>query len=189
MDYLGLFTPYHIAKLHDWITESGELFVDLNYPHAVNGPDYFVRSLEDLRRLIIEQSQWPEIEISIFRRVIFPIRGSDHQAILKQALQDIPVDQYYQIVTAAAYPIKCEALADGKGHAELIQDISGLESGRFVAVAVHPFDISGQEFKELYGGARERLYYSVSKNLNWYEEYDNNPAKYQKAIEAWSAES
>lgn len=189
MNYLGLFTPYHLAVLQDWITESGELFVDLNYPHSGgSGRDYFVRSLEDLHRLISQQTN-PEIEISIFRRIIFPIRGSDHQAILQQALQDIPVDQYYQIVTPEVYPLEYEQLADGKGHADLMHDISGLEPGRSVAVGVHPFDISGQEFGQLYGDARERLFYSVHKNLNWYEEFDKNPAKYQKAIEAWSTKS
>ena len=30
MDYLGLFTAYHIAKLQDWISESGELYVDFD---------------------------------------------------------------------------------------------------------------------------------------------------------------
>jgi len=76
MDYLGLFTPYHIANLHDWIVETGELFVDLNYPHAGNGPDYFVRSLEDLRRLVIDQAQWPEIEIVEFVAKVFVRRGA-----------------------------------------------------------------------------------------------------------------
>jgi len=98
MNYIGLFTGHHVALLHDWLTELGELFVRLEYPHiASSGDDFLVRSLEDLRDLMSRQTRC-ELEIFIFRAIIFPIRGNDYSALLQRALQEIPEGQCYQIV-------------------------------------------------------------------------------------------
>ncbi len=185
MDYAALFTSHHIAVLHDWLAESGELFVDVDYPHSGgSGPNYFVQSLKSLRELMVLQSH-PEIEISIFRDVMFPIRGADPQAILKRAMQEIPDHQFYQIVTPDPYPSRIETLADGKGHVELQRDILSLEKNRLVAVGIHPFDMTDADFKSLYGTSQQRLWFSVRKNLNSYSEYMKNPDKYRAAISAW----
>jgi len=65
MNYVGLFTEHHVAMLYDWLTELGELFVRLEYPHSGSvGDDYLVRSLDDLRDLISRQTHG-ELEIHI----------------------------------------------------------------------------------------------------------------------------
>lgn len=65
--YLELFTPSHIAMLHDWLSETGELFVWLEFPHSGgSGFSFSVSSLEELKELISKQTH-PEIEIFIFK--------------------------------------------------------------------------------------------------------------------------
>lgn len=185
MNYVGLFTPHHVAVLHDWLTELGELYVYINYPHrGGSGSAYFVRSLEDVRRLITQQTH-AEIEIHIFHAIVFPIRGNDYPALLKRALQQIPDGQYYQIVAPDPYPQECVALADGKGHDELRRDIASLEAGRDIAIGVHPFDVPFNEFEQFYGAQVKQLYFGVRKNLNSYSEFIHNPARYENALAQW----
>src|SRR5215475_14873573 len=147
MNYIGLFTEHHVAMLYDWLMDLGELFVRLEYPHSGgSGRDYLVRSLEDLRDLMSRQTHW-ELEIHIFRAIIFPIRGNDYSALLKRALQEIPEGQCYQIVVLPPHtretrylgPHECEQLAAGQGHDVLRSDIANLEPRRETAIGVHPF--------------------------------------------------
>jgi hypothetical protein len=191
MNYVELFTEHHVAMLYDWLTELGELFVRLEYPHsAMAGDDYLVRSLEELRDLISRQTH-NELEIHIFRAIIFPIRGNDYSALLQRALQEIPEGQCYQIFVIpphtrdCKYSYECESLAAGRGHDELRSDIANLEPGREIAIGVHPFDSSYEEFEQFYGRSVERLSFEVHKNFNWYDKFSNNPAKYQDAIRRW----
>jgi len=185
MNYVGLFTEHHVAVLHDWLSELGELFVHLEYPHSGgSGKAYFVRSLEDIKNLIAQQTH-TEIEITIFRAIVFPIRGKDYSGLLQQALQRIPIDQYYQIVVPLSYPHEYERLADGKGHDELRQDIALLEPSQEIAIGVHPYDPPNEEFEQFSGGRVKRLFFGVHKNLNWYSELANHPTKYQDAITQW----
>ena len=191
MNYIGLFTEHHVAMLYDWLMDLGELFVRLEYPHSGgSGRDYLVRSLEDLRDLISRQTHW-ELEIHIFRAIIFPIRGNDYSALLQRALQEIPEGQYYQIVALpphtrdCKYPYECESLATGHGHDELRNGIANLEPGREIAIGVHPFDSSYEEFEQFCGRSVENMSFEVRKNLNWYDNFSNNPAKYQDVIRRW----
>ena len=67
MNYRNLFTPPHIALLHDWLTSIGTLFVRLESPHSgASGTSYVVSTLEELRELVSKQTH-PEIEIFIFK--------------------------------------------------------------------------------------------------------------------------
>ena len=189
MDYVGLFTEHHIAVLHDWLAELGELFIDLEYPHSGgSGKNYFVHTLEDIKNLISQQTH-PEIKITIFRVIIFPIRGKDYSVLLQQALQKIPENQFYQIVIPLSFPKEYEMLADGKGHEELRRDIANLETRQEIAIGVHPFDPSNEEFEQFYGGRVERLYFEVRKSLNSYPELINNPNRYQEALARWFGSS
>jgi len=197
MNYTRLFTDHHVALFHDWLTELGELFVRLEYPHsASSGDDFLVHSLEDLRDLMSRQTRC-ELEIFFFRAIIFPIRGTDYSALLQRALQEIPEGQYYQIVVLPPHPrdrkyagpYECERLADGKGHNELRRDIANLDPGREIAIGVHPFDTSYVEFEQFYGRPVEQFSFEarlvISNNLDRYDQFSKNPAKYQDVLRRW----
>jgi hypothetical protein len=189
MNYAELFTHHHIALLHDWLTDLGELFIDFHYPHrAGTNNNYFIKRLEDVRDAVSQQHH-TEIEITIFRAIVFPIRGTDYSTLLQRTLKEIPDNQYYQIVTPDSYPQECLALADGKGHKELERDLDNLERGLEIAIGLHPFDVSFQEFEQFCGTTVERLRFNVHKNLNWYEGFNNNPLKYKDAIARWESTS
>ena len=120
-------------------------------------------------------------------------RGNDYSALPQRALWEIPEGQWYQIVALPPHtrgcerPHECECLAAGKGQDELRNDIANLEPGREIAIGVHPFDPSYEEFEQFYGRPVEMLSIEIRKTLNWYDEFSNNPAKYQDAIRQWYA--
>src|SRR5689334_8587193 len=118
MMYLGLFTPYHVAELHDWLIETGELCVHFSFRYNGGEDEYFVRSLRDLKQLILQQTR-PEIEIYIFRRLQYPLRGLADDALLEQALQMIPENHWYQIVPLDGFPSRLDHLGCGDSHAHL----------------------------------------------------------------------
>jgi hypothetical protein len=67
MNYRDLFTPHHIAMLHDWLTDAGGLFVRLELPHSGgSGTSYSVCSLDELKELVSRQTH-AELEIFVFK--------------------------------------------------------------------------------------------------------------------------
>ncbi len=181
--YLELFSPHHLALLHDWLSESGELYVDLYYPHSGgSGPKYFVRSLHDLKELISQQTH-PEIEISIFRRLQYPLRGLADDSLLERALRMIPENHWYQIVSLDDYyPLPRNFLGCGDSHSELRQEFDKVR-GRNVGIGTDPFDYHDTSW--VYTHANEVMYLSVKKNRNNYEEYSRNPQKYESIVKMW----
>jgi hypothetical protein len=186
MDYTGLITDHHVAVLHDWLTELGELFIQCEYPHSGgSGNGYFVRNLEDIFNVL--KKQWhPEIEIFIHKVVLFEIRGSNYPELLNQSLREIPENFYYQIVLPSLPPEEYKILADGKGHDELRNAILKLEPGLNIAIGVHLDDITEEEINMYFGNPIEKLAFIIRKNLNSYRAYADNPEKYRSAIEQWS---
>lgn len=186
MDYTGLITDHHVALLHDWLTELGELHIRCEYPHSGgSGNGYFVRSLEDIYNVL--KKQWhSEIEIFIHKVILFPIRGNNYSELLSRALIEIPDNFYYQIVLLSLCPTEYIILADGKGHDELSNDILKLEAGLDIAIGVHPFDITEEEIKTFFGKPIEQLVFTVRKSLNSYRTYVDNPEKYQAVIGHWN---
>jgi hypothetical protein len=88
MNYCDLFTPDHIAMLHDWLAEKKTLSVHIYWPHrGCSGSSYLVTSLQELRQLLSAESH-PEIEIYILRQAQLPDddevdRCYDHQWVYK----------------------------------------------------------------------------------------------------------
>ena len=184
MDYLGLFSPYHLAALHDWISQTGELYIHLEYPHSGgSGTSYLIRTLDDLKQLILAQAH-PEIEIFIFRSMPFPVRGLADDSLLERAIQTIPDGQWYTIASLDYYPLPCDFLGGGKSHEELRKEFSEV-GDKLVGVGANPFDVDYIDDKWLSTNTDEIMYFIVRKNLNFYEPYDRNPGKYEEVIGLW----
>lgn len=184
MNYTSLFSPHNIAALHDWLSERGELYIRLEYPHSGgSGTSYLIRTLQDLKQVMAQQTH-PEIEIFIFRQLIFPIRGIADESLLERALKEIPDQQYYTIALLDYYPSDCKFLADGKGHLELRKDFIEVW-GKSVAVGTNPLDLDYIDNKWIYTSADEIMYFTVRKNRNYYERYDKSPDRYKEVIDLW----
>ncbi|MBK9096498.1 MAG: hypothetical protein IPM84_27820 [Anaerolineae bacterium] len=55
--YVALLSMHNWALLSDWLTETKELFVDVDLPHSGgNHKLYIVKSLRELHRILAEQT-------------------------------------------------------------------------------------------------------------------------------------
>jgi hypothetical protein len=146
MNYWTLFSPAQITLLSNWLGEAHELYVDIHLPHSGSSSTaYFVRSITDLKHLI-EQQIHPEIRITIFRHVQYPIRGIANNDLLDQALQQIKNGDWYSIISLAHYfPQSCRFFGSGNSHQELKQEFTEIV-GELVGIGINPFDVYDEEW-------------------------------------------
>jgi hypothetical protein len=135
-----MLTPSQYQQLREWLSETGELYVNVHQSHSgTSGKAYFVDFLSDLESLIAREPT-PELVITIFRRLQYPIRGVADDALLTMSLQQIPHGLWFSILsTKDRYPNPSYRLTGGCTHQELRQ-IFGKFKGQRVAVGTDPFD-------------------------------------------------
>src|SRR3954470_23881847 len=104
-------------KLDKWLGASGELYVFIHRVHAASsGEGYFCRTTNEIDELLIAQT-WPELEVHIFRRVQFSLRGIFDEALLADASKEIPDGEYFHIVSLDDYyPSECVWRGGGDSH-------------------------------------------------------------------------
>ena len=106
---------------------------------ASSGEGYFCRTTNEIDELLIAQT-WPELEVHIFRRVQFSLRGIFDEALLADASKEIPDGEYFHIVSLDDYyPSECVWRGGGDSHAKLRQYFSELV-GQRVGIGYDPFD-------------------------------------------------
>jgi hypothetical protein len=100
MGFESLFAKRDVALLHDWLQETGELYMDLDRPHS-GGMNNSLHFLDNLRALkeIVSRERHSEVGIYIFRKKQYPIRGIMDDALLATALEQIPDAQYFNILS------------------------------------------------------------------------------------------
>ncbi len=135
-----MLTPSQYQQLREWLTETGELYVNVHpAQNGTTGKAYFIDFITDLESLIANEPA-PELVITIFHRLQYPIRGVADDALLALALQQIPHGQWFSILsTKDRYPKPCKRLTGGCTRHEL-QRMLGEFNGQRVAVGTDPFD-------------------------------------------------
>ena len=183
MDYSHLFSSHNLALLSDWLSETGDLYVDVYLPHSGSSSSaYFVHSTRDLKSLISQQTH-PEIEIAIFHYLQYPIRGIADEILLQRALQQIPDGEQYTIVSLDnVYPSSVSWWGSGKSHQEFRREFADV-LGERVGIGIDPDDAYSGDWRKL--PPDEVLVISVLKNQNYYEPYAKAPERYTSIIEQW----
>lgn len=183
MSYLDLFSIHNLALLSDWLEERGELWVDVHLPHGgASSTSYFVRSLHDLRALVVAQ-EWHEIAITIRRTTPYPLTGRVTPDLIEAALRLIADGARYAIVAVpTAFPSACDVLGAGHTHDELRRELSAL-SGVDVAIGLDPITT---DFGEEYRRGDEMFVLIVTRNNNCYEPYVAEPGRYEWLRSLWS---
>ena len=183
MNYLQLFSIHNLALLSDWLEGNKELLIDVYHPHSGAGSlQYFIHSIEDLKQLIGNQTH-PEIEITIFREKQYPLRGIADKELLEKALFNVKDGEYYSIISLENdFPSSINFLEDGNSHLELRHDFSQVE-GLKIGFGKNPFDAHDDEWFRENRSKFFRL--SVTKSLNYNENYMKNPEKYKWIEDFW----
>ncbi len=135
-----MLSPSHYQQLREWLAETGELYVNVHKSQSnTTGQAYFLDFICDLESLIAHEPS-PEVVITIFHRMQYPLRGVADDALLALALQQIPHGQWFSILsTKERYPKPCYRLTGGCTRPEL-RRMLGEFKGKRVAVGTDPFD-------------------------------------------------
>ncbi|SPE59684.1 hypothetical protein SBV1_340051 [Verrucomicrobia bacterium] len=107
-------------RLENWLSATGELCVHLYLPHSAgSGTNYLVRTVNELEELIAKQT-WDELDLAIFRRLQYPLRGAANEAMLEQALRQIADGECFELVWLEHYyPEEYWRFATGDTHHEM----------------------------------------------------------------------
>jgi hypothetical protein len=184
-----LFGERDLALLHDWLQETGELFMDLDRPHSGgdNGSVYFIRSLAQLKRIVVEEKH-PEVSITIFRERQYPIRGTADEKLMAAALDFIPDGEWFSIVSLGDHPFaSCSVVGFGDTHAELREDFIRLRN-KSVCFGRNPFDQRNSYFEtpeDAWVVTSYRQPQKVSKNWLFYAPFEAEPERYRSHIDSW----
>lgn len=138
---MPVLTAEQRARFEAWLSDSGELCVDIYKPKSGSGGrQYFVRSVDDFEKLISEQIH-PELAVTVFRCLQYPLRGIADESLLKQALHLIPDGQRYTFVVLEnyCYPNQPTHWGSGNSHSEFRHEFSEV-LGRPVGIGLNPFD-------------------------------------------------
>ena len=137
---MPLLSPAQRAQLQVWLNETGELLVDTYQPRSGGGgTGYFVRTVDQLEALIAKQ-RWPKLVLAIFRRLQYPLRGLADEAMLAQALKQIPEGEWFHLVSLDHYfPDECRWCGDGETHEKMRQAFREV-AGQRVGFGRNPFD-------------------------------------------------
>ena len=179
--YQNLLSPHNLALISDWLSETGELVVCLDRPHSGGSyVQYTIERLSDLRSLLADET-WPEIHLTVFRGIQYPVRGHVDDDLVAKALQTIPEGQAYTIARIGRYPAQFKYLDEGETHAELKMQLEALR-GEEIAVGEEPID---KKDEAGYRSHEHRFSISVTKNQNFYKPYSNDPDRYLGVVAEW----
>jgi hypothetical protein len=129
MDIPDIRDPRLQATLQTWINETGELFVELYYPHSGgSGWFYLLMSPADVEHLI-EQARDGAL-FFLLKQKQFPLRGVVDDAFISQAIATIPNGEDYLITDLANYPEPVSFFGDGQTRKQLLADLHDLRGIR-----------------------------------------------------------
>jgi hypothetical protein len=137
---MPILAPTQREQLQNWLSEIGELYVDVHRPHSgSSGTAYFLLSVDELETLVVDETS-PELVVTVFRHLQYPLRGVADSSLLAQALQQIPDGEWFHIVSLEdRFPSPCWWRGSGNTHRELRDDF-GEVLGQRVGIGQDPFD-------------------------------------------------
>src|SRR5580693_1779871 len=100
---MALLSTEQRGTLESWLAEAGELYVCL-YSEQGDGSvtAFFCRAVTEIEELTAKQ-EWPELTLTIFRGVQYPLRGVVNEALVAETLQKISQGEWFQIVSLDHY--------------------------------------------------------------------------------------
>jgi hypothetical protein len=136
MDILDIRDPSIQATAQTWLNETGELFVELYYPHSGGSGRFYLLTAPTNFIDLIEQARDGAL-FFLLKQKQFPLRGIVDDAFISQATTAVADGEEFLITDLATYPEHVSFLGDGQTHTQLIAELSDLR-GRLVAIGHEP---------------------------------------------------
>lgn len=94
MSLRSVFDSSFLSQVHQWIEETGEVFIVIRHAYAAGAKDYiFISSFEQFEELI--HSLPSSADVIVFKQRQLPIRGIADNTLLEIALQSIPDGEWW----------------------------------------------------------------------------------------------
>jgi hypothetical protein len=183
---LPAFTIHDLAKISDWLEETGELYVNIYL--GTGDVQYFIRSLQDLRLMVLQEpnwSDWETLAYTVFRDVRFSLRGVADAVLLERALQEFPEGHSFYVSTFAYGPHRIKYVATGISHEVLVRAFAD-EWGHLIAIgSPPPDDFSNLDIETTVEVWPSSTYAPHDHMPMLYEPYLTHPERYQWIVEMW----
>jgi hypothetical protein len=183
-DHLPAFTIQSLALIWDWLREL-VVFVeslDDNYVRT----NYIIRSMQDLRLLVLQEAHHHKVEFTITRGPMFSLRGIANKDLLEQALEQFPNGYALNTASFAYYPesfdfldqymMLLEAFAGEWGHPMMFgppafpDSVAALEADESLIVRCYPDKQSVLFPSDLHHNIYDRLIERLPAHYQWIEE-------------------
>jgi len=190
MGFEQLFAKSDLALLHDWLQETGELYMDLDRPHSggLNNSLYFLDNLSRLK-CIVSQETHPEVCIYIFRKKHYPIRGILDDALLASALEEMPDRQDFSILSPGDHPLGAfDVIGFGDCHDELREEFIRLKGKQVRVGQDYPFDqrtFFEKPDEVFVASSYKHREPRILKNRTSYPRFESEPDRYRRHIDFW----
>jgi len=180
--YFQLFSKSHIAMLFDWLEQSGELWMHVEFPYSgSSGTWYRLLSLHHVKEVLDSLQESPPIEITIFQDKLFALRGIAGKEILEAASKQITDDEEFTVVELGEGRAFLEWIASDKGLKNLEKILQEV-TGRSIAIGLDPTDVTPFDDNWARKNRDCILRISIRTNSLFYEPLVDNPTKYENII-------
>jgi hypothetical protein len=161
----SVLSPSEHEMLLGWISEAREFWIDLYIAHCGAGSvGYFVRTVTELEELISKQTG-NDLQLCVFRRLQYPLRGIADASLLGKALETIPNGEWFRILSLDDYyPFPNRIILAGDTHEEFREVFTTILGSR-IAIGQNPFDGSSEW---MYSTPDEVLVLNFKKILGQY---------------------
>jgi len=135
--------------LEDWVRSSGDVLLDMYFPHSASGGTlYLLKTIEHIQKAIsqAEEAKYGDGTsiLTAIRNKFYPLRGKVDEEFIKQIRAAWPGDRWYSIVDLnAVYPQELSFFGSGDSKELLNKELEELLSGQtgdYVGFGEHPMD-------------------------------------------------
>jgi hypothetical protein len=129
-----------ISTVTEWLSQSGEVFVEHYMPHSGGGPSwFFVTSRNALERLLAQAQTWPGTMLTVLRERQLPLRGTVDDDFIARAKALVPDGKPYFFSDPSEYPetVLAVALGSGWSHTEMEKELAAFR-GQTVWFGLEP---------------------------------------------------
>lgn len=137
------------ATVEDWLRTSGDVVLDMYFPHSASGGTLFLLKNNENVQQAIAQAEEAKIGdgtaiLTAIRNKFYPLRGIVNEEFIKQIRAAWPGDRWYSIVGLnTVYPQPLSFFGSGDSQEILnkeLEDLLSEQRGSYVGFGEHPWD-------------------------------------------------
>jgi|GEM_PF-6354544 len=136
------------SKLEDWIRSSGDVLLDLYYPHSASGGTLYLLNDPAQVASVIDEAEKAKYGdgtsiLTAIRNKFYPLRGMVSRELIEQMRNAWPGGCFSIVRLDSVWPQSLSCVGDGETREELISETEALlteQPGAYLGFGEHPQD-------------------------------------------------